>query len=100
MKLARGDARNRNASAISSGVARRRNGMALVTASTAPVLSLSVRAWAVSVATGPADTALTRTSGADSSAIERVKALVLEKVKAANPEVAALLEKDDEFRRL
>ena len=38
--------------------------------------------------------------GSPGRAIERVKALVLEKVKAANPEVAALLEKDDEFKRL
>jgi hypothetical protein len=38
--------------------------------------------------------------GSPGRAIERVKALVLEKVKAANPDVAALLEKDDEFKRL
>ena len=38
--------------------------------------------------------------GSPGRAIERVKALVLEKVKAASPEVAALLEKDDEFKRL
>jgi enoyl-[acyl-carrier protein] reductase I len=38
--------------------------------------------------------------GSPGRAIERVKALVLEKVKAASPDVAALLEKDDDFRRL
>jgi enoyl-[acyl-carrier protein] reductase I len=38
--------------------------------------------------------------GSPGRAIEKVKSVILGKVKAANPEVAALLEKDDEFKRL
>src|SRR5271167_4493238 len=38
--------------------------------------------------------------GSPGRAVERVKALILQKIKAANPEVAALLESDDEFKRL
>ena len=38
--------------------------------------------------------------GSPGRAIERVKALILDKVKAANPELAAVLENDDELKRL
>jgi hypothetical protein len=38
--------------------------------------------------------------GSPGRAVERVKSLILAKVKAANPELAAMLEKDDEFKRL
>jgi enoyl-[acyl-carrier protein] reductase I len=38
--------------------------------------------------------------GSPGRAIDRVKSLILGKVKAANPELAALLEKDDELKRL
>ena len=38
--------------------------------------------------------------GSPGRAVEKVKASILAKVKAANPQVAELLEKDDEFKRL
>jgi enoyl-[acyl-carrier protein] reductase I len=38
--------------------------------------------------------------GSPGRAIEKVKALILGKVKAANPELAAALENDDELKRL
>jgi enoyl-[acyl-carrier protein] reductase I len=38
--------------------------------------------------------------GSPGRAVERVKSLVLERVRAASPDAAALLEKDDEFKRL
>ena len=38
--------------------------------------------------------------GSPGRAIEKVKTLILDKVKAANPELAAVLENDDEFKRL
>ena len=38
--------------------------------------------------------------GSPGRAVERVKALILQKIKTASPDVADLLEQDDEFKRL
>ena len=65
-----------------------------------PGCSCSRTSPAGSPARSSTSTAATTSWARPAARSRRVKAAVLEKVKAANPELAALLEKDDEFKRL